>query len=57
MDARNPNVQNPGFSIWRHGIAVLKDIPRCLVEALDSDEKLHDSVDVETPKISELKLV
>ena len=55
--ARNPNGLNPGFSIRKHGIAVHKATPIRLVDAFDADEKLHDSVDLETPKIFGLKPV
>ena len=51
-DALNPNASVPGF--WRLEALSLSAKPFRAVSwtPLDSDEKLRDSVDVETPKIS-----
>ena len=49
--------QNPGISIWKLRISVHDSIRRRLVDGLHTHDKLHDTVDGETPKIFELKLV
>ena len=50
-------IQTPGFGIWKPRISVHESIRSRLVDALHSHDKMHDTVDRETPKKIELKLV